>query len=78
MIVLRNTLAYILWLWELVRWPALSSGVFIFVFGAKFYRSCHIRRDKGSEIRICRLQRKNYLNQLTVIPKGVWRGSEDL
>ena len=33
--------------WELVHWPALSSGVFIFfVFGAKLYRSCHIR-DKG-------------------------------
>ena len=31
-----------LWLWELVRWPALSSGLFIFVFEVKLYRSCHI------------------------------------
>ena len=31
------------WLWELLRLPALSSGLFIFVFGAKLYRSCHIR-----------------------------------
>ena len=30
------------WLWELVRWPALSSGLFIFVFEVKLYRSCHI------------------------------------
>ena len=42
-----------LWLWELVHLPALSSGIFIFVFGTKLYRSCHIR-DKGPLSRLPR------------------------
>ena len=39
MIVLSNTLVYD---WEMVHLPALFSGIFIFVFGEKLYRSCHI------------------------------------
>ena len=40
MMVLRNALVYDSENWSLI------SRTFIFLFGAKLYRSCHIR-DKG-------------------------------